>query len=194
MVRSTRRTIMASIWEAPDDVRRTAEAIKLEHHPHLANASLWVLCADGKAIRNNQLVVTQSKRCTKTEKLSSGHDFKIIVLMEAWSILPDVARKIALDEALCRCGVKYVPQTVEVNGRKEVVKDELGRTVYTDQIEYDAEGTPKWRINPADAGLYYPLLQRHGQYSEEAENVTRSLAGKPIKRPTIAERADQLAA
>jgi len=183
---------MASIWEAPQEIRRTAEQIKDEHHPHLATAGLWVLCSDGKAIRNNQLIVTQSKKCTKTEKLSTGRDFKIIVLTEAWSILPDAARKIALDEALCRCGVRYVPQTVEVNGRKEVVKDELGRTIYTDEIEYDKEGVPKWRIHPPDAGLYYAMLGRHGQYSEEAENAARALAGKPLKRPVIAERADAM--
>jgi hypothetical protein len=185
---------MASIWEAPEEIRRMAEQIKLEHHPHLSQAGLWVLCSDGKAIRNNQLLVTQSKKSTKTEKLSTGRDFKIIVMMEAWSLLPDAARRIALDEALCRCGVKYVPQTVEVNGRKEVVKDELGRIIYTDQMEYDTEGVPRWRINPPDAALYYPLLVRHGQYAEEAENVTRALTGKPLKRPLVAERADQLAA
>ena len=185
---------MASIWEAPDDIRRNVEALKLEHHPHLANASIWVLCSDGKALRNNQLLVTQTRKCTKTEKLSTGRDFKIIIMMEAWSVLPDAARQIALDEALCRCGVKYIPQTVEVNGRKEVVKDEVGRIIYTDQIEYDAEGAPKWRINPPDAGLYYALLQRRGQYSEEAENVTRALGGKAIKVPIMADRADQIAA
>ena len=185
---------MASIWEAPQEIRIAAETIKDEFHPHLSNASLWVLCSDGKALRNNQLVVTQSKKCTKTEKLSTGRDFKIIVMAEAWSLLPDSARRIALDEALCRCGVKYVPQTVEVNGRKEVVKDDLGRIIYTDQIEFDRDGVPKWRINPPDAGLYYALLQRHGQYCEEAENAGRALGGKPIKRPVIAERADQIAA
>lgn len=185
---------MASIWEAPADIRRAAEQIKLEHHPHLANASLWVLCSDGKAIRNNQLLVTQSKKCTQTEKLSSGHDFKLIVMAEAWSALPDAARKVALDEALCRCGVKYVPQTVEVNGRKEVVKDEIGRVIYTDQIEYDNEGRPRWKINPPDAGLYYALLERHGAYSDEADNASRALAGKPIRKPVIAERADTIEA
>ncbi len=181
---------MASIWEAPDDIRRTLEELKNEHHPHLSSASFWALCSDGKAIRNNQLIVTQSKKCTKTEKLSSGHDFKVIVMAEAWATLPDAARRIALDEALCRCGVKYVPQTLEINGKKQPVKDEIGRTVYTDQIEYDTEGVPKWRINPHDAGLFFALLQRHGRYSEEADNATRALAGKPLKKPIIADRAD----
>jgi hypothetical protein len=181
---------MASIWEAPPEIRRALEEIKVDHHPHLANASIWALCSDGKAIRNNQLIVTQSKRCTQTEKLSAGADFKVIILMEAWSQLPDAARRMALDEALCRCGVRYVPQTMEVNGRKEVVKDELGRIVYTDQIDYDKEGRPRWKINPPDAGLYYAMLQRHARYCEEADNVAAALAGKPIRRPQIAVRAD----
>ena len=181
---------MASIWEAPPEIRRALDEIKKENHAHLAHASLWALCSDGKALRNNQFVVTQSKRCSQTEKLSSGSDFKVIVMMDAWSQLPDAARRVALDEALCRCGVKHVPQTVEVNGKKEVVKDELGRVIYTDEMEHDKEGRPKWKINPPDAGLYYAMLQRHGKYSEEAENTSRALGGKPLKKPVIAERAD----
>lgn len=181
---------MASIWQAPDEIRRTIIELRDEHHPHLAAASFWALVSDGKAIRSNRLVVTQSKKCTGTEKLSTGHDFKIIVMAEAWAELPDKARRIHLDEALCRCGVKYVPQTMEVNGKKEIVKDELGRVVFTDEIDYDKNGSPKWTINPPDAGLYYDMLMRHGEYSEEAENVNRAIDNKPIKQPTIAVRAD----
>lgn len=181
---------MASIWQAPEDIRQQVEALKDEHHHHLAHASIWVLCSDGKSVRDNHIIVSQTKKCTKTEKLSSGHDFKIVIMMEAWANLPDVAREIALDEALCRCGVRYVPQMMEINGRKEVVKDELGRTVYTGEIDHDKEGQPRWKINQPDAGLYYKLLQRRGKYSEEADNVTRALADKPLKEPTIADRAD----
>ena len=181
---------MASIWNAPKDIESAIRTLKDEHHPHLGSASIWVLCSDSKPIRNNQLMVTMTKRCGKTEKLATGHDFKIIVLMEAWANLPDSARMLALDEALCRCGVKYVPQTIEINGKKEVVKDDLGRVIYTDEIDVDKEGEPKWKVNPPDAGLYYSLLQRHGKYSEEAENAIAALTGKPLKLPTAAAAAD----
>lgn len=181
---------MASIWQAPEEIRRTVLELRDAHHPHLSAAGFWVLVSDGKAIRSNRLVVTQSKKCTNTEKLSSGFDFKIIVMAEAWAELPDKARRIYLDEALCRCAVKFVPQTMEVNGKKEVVKDELGRVVFTDEIDYDKNGQPKWAVNPPDAGLFYDMLMRHGEYSEEAENVNRAIANKPIKQPTIAVRAD----
>lgn len=181
---------MAGIWEAPDDIKKLVERVKEEHHTHLARAGVWVLCSDTKAVRNNQLVFTQSKKCTKTEKLSTGHDFKLVVMAELWGELTDAQRLAAVDEALCRCGVKYVPQTVEVNGRKEVVKDEWGRVVYTEEIDYDGENRPKWKINPPDAGVYYAMLMRHGKYNEEAENVARVLAGKAAKKPVAAERAD----
>lgn len=174
---------MATVWAAPDTIRKALTELRDEHHKQLGSAGFWVLCSDGRPIRQNRLVVTQSKRCTKTEKLSSGYDFKIIVLMEAWANLPDVARTLALDEALCRCGVKHVPLMVEINGKKEVVKDDLGRTIFTDEIDVDREGEPRWCINPPDAALYLPLLQRHGKYSDEADNAIRAVTGKPLVQP-----------
>ncbi|MBI1368295.1 MAG: hypothetical protein GC162_06540 [Planctomycetes bacterium] len=183
---------MASIWQAPEEIRRQVNELKEEHHVHLAMAGVWVLCSDGKSVRDNHIVVTQTKKCTQTEKLSTGNDFKIVIMMEAWATMPDAAREIALDEALCRCGVRYVPQTMEINGKKEVVKDELGRVVYTGEIDYDKEGNPRWKVNPPDAGLYYKLLQRRGKYNEEADNVTRALADKPLKNIVVAPAADMI--
>jgi hypothetical protein len=184
---------MASVWQAPDDIRRQVESIKDQHHPHLSAATIWVLCSDSKAVRDNRIVVTTSRRCTKTEKLSSGHDFKITVFTESWSSLPNAARTIALDEALCRCGVRYVPAMVEVNGKKEIIKDEWGRIIYTDEIDYDKEGVPRWKINQPDAGVYFGLLTRHGQYAQEVENISRALAGKPLILPTAAQGGDLIA-
>lgn len=181
---------MGSIWQAPKEIRDLVTEVRDEHHPHLTAASFWVLVSDRKAISDNRVIVTTSKKCTKEEKLSTGHDFKIVVLAESWANLPDSAREIAIDEALCRCGVQYVPQSMEVNGKKEIVKDDLGRVIYTDQVAYDNEGNPKWRINRPDAGLYYDMILRHGQYSEEAENVALTLKSKAPKQPTIAVRAD----
>jgi hypothetical protein len=179
---------MANIWQAPADIKKLIDSIKEEHHTHLAAASIWALCSDGAAIRDNQLVATQTKKCTSTEKLSTGCDFKIIVMMETWSKLTDPQRKIAIDEALTRCGVKRVPMMVEVNGKKEPVKDDLGRTIYSDEMDYDKLGNPKWKINQPDAGLYFGMLMRHGEYSEQAENVIRAINGKPLKLPIAAEQ------
>lgn len=183
---------MASIWEANEDIKRKLREIKKEFHPHLSLASIWLLCSDGNAIRDNHVIATTTQKCTRTEKLSSSHDFKITIMMETWAHLTDKGREIALDEALCRCGVKYVPQKMEINGRKEVVKDELGRIVYTDEIEYDKENNPKWKVNRPDAGLYFDLLMRRGTYSEEADNAMRALSNKPLKGPVAAEESKDM--
>ncbi len=181
---------MPSVWEAPQEIAQQVRALRDEHHESLSQASFWVLCTDSKAIRDNRLVVSQTRKCTNTERLSTKHDFKIIVYMEAWAHLTDPQRRVAMDEALCRCGVKYRPKTVEVNGKKEVVKDDLGRIIYTRQIEYDSENRPKWKVNAPDAGLFFALLQRHGEYVEEAENTVRALEGKPLKELIAVESAD----
>ncbi len=181
---------MATVWQATDEIRRQLEQLRDQHYPHLANASIWVLCSDAKNVRQNRVIVTETRKCSKAEKLATGHDFKVTIMVESWSLLPDAAREIALDEALARCGVEYVPACMEINGKKQIVKDDLGRTIYTDEINYDREGNPKWKINPPDGALYYALLMRRGEYSEEAQNVLRALAGKPLKLPTAAEGGD----
>lgn len=183
---------MAATWEANEDIKRKLREIKKEFHPHLTLASIWVLCSDGNAIRDNHVIATKTQKCTRTEKLSSGHDFKITIMMETWAHLTDKAREIALDEALCRCGVRYVPLKMEINGRKEIVKDEVGRTVFTSEIQYDRENNPKWKINQPDAALYFDLLMRRGTYSEEADNTSRALQNKPIKSPQPAEESKDL--
>jgi len=172
---------MASIWEAPKDMRELFERVRHDHHqPRLAQASIWVLVTDAPGVRGDQVITTTVHKCSAAEKLASGHDFRIVVRSETWANLADPQRLIAADEALCQCGVKYVPQTVEVNGKKEILKDEWGRVLYTDQISYDEQGVPRWKLNKPDAALFYVLLGRHGEYCEAAENVTRALDRRPL--------------
>lgn len=180
---------MASIWEATVKIQQQVKQLRDQHHTHLHQASLWVLCSDAKAIRDNHIIATQTKKCTNTERLSSGHDFKIVIMMEVWSLLTDEQRAKAIDEALCRAGVKRVPQMIEINGKKDVVKDDFGRIIYTDEIAYDKEDRPKWKINRPDAELYFGMISRHADYNEEAENVQRAFEGKELKLPESATDA-----
>lgn len=182
---------MSNLWEAPNEIKETVKGIKEQYHEHLSLARIWVLATDANHVRDNHIIVTKTAKCTRTEKLSTNNDFKITIYMEAWSHLTDTQRDVAIDEALCRCGVKYLPQTVEMNGKKQVVKDDLGRTIYTDDIAYEEDGTPKWKMIQPDATLFYDLISRHGgKYNEEAENSQRAFDGKELIRPMIADRAD----
>lgn len=179
-----------AIWEAPQDIRDLVAEVKEAHHKHLAQAKVWVLVNDANPIVDNQLIATGSSRCTSTEKLRTDNDFKIIVIAEGWHALTNGQRRLAIDEALCRCGVHYVPLTQKVNKKDEVIKDEIGRIVYTDKIATDGEGNPKWKINRPDASLYFQLLQRHAIYSDAVENVQNALANKPLKQPIAATQPD----
>jgi hypothetical protein len=184
---------MASIWEATADITQLVQRIKKDHHhPRLAQASIWVLISDGKGVVDNRIITVKAAKCTKHEKLSTGHDFKLTIMAETWANLTDAQRDIAVDEALCRCGVKYIPQTVEVNGKKEMLKDDWGRVLYTDQISFDNDGNPRWKINKPDAELFFSMLTRHGEYDESAENTTRALNRQPLKQPMVAQRADDI--
>lgn len=178
-----------NIWEAPQEIKEMIAEIKAKFHLHLAQASIWALCSDANHIIDNQLVATATRRCTRTEHMKTKHHFKIEIIANGWHHLTDNQRRIAIDEALCRCGVRYLPSMQTVNKKAVVIKDDLGRTVYTDTIATDGEGIPKWKINKLDAGVYFALLQRHSHYSEGVENIINALEGKPLKRPIITEQA-----
>lgn len=179
-----------TIWEAPEEIRQLVGEIKEAYHPHLILAKIWVLINDASPIVENQLVPMVTSRCTKTEKLKSGNDFKIIVVAEAWGLLTTQQKRVAIDEALCHCGVQYVPLTQKINKKDEVIKDEIGRIIYTDVIATDGEGLPKWKMNRPDASIYFGLIQRHEVYSEALENVQNALEKKPIKKIMAAIQPD----
>jgi len=180
-----------NVWNATAEIAATGRKVKeSHHHPRLALASIWWLICDSKPIQSDRFIAVKTQRCNKAEKLETQHDFKIVIIAEAWEMLTNDQREQALDEALCHCGVKYIPQMLEINGRKEPVKDDMGRIIYTDVISYDGDGVPKWKINQPDAGLFFAMLQRHGEYSEDARNVIRALNKKPLLQPTAAARAD----
>lgn len=181
---------MSTPWEAPSDIKQLVKEIRDNHHPEIAQASIWCLITDANGIHDNRVRSTITRKCTKTENLSTGHHFKIFVYAETWAKLTDAQRRIAIDEALCRCGVKYIPETIEVNGKRETLKDDLGRVIFTNEMAFDQDGTPKWKINKPDAEIYFAMLKRHVMYSEEVENTQRVLEGKPLKGPIAANRAD----
>lgn len=174
---------MPSIWEATHDIKKSLLAIRDQHHPHLIAASFWLLVTDAGHLSGNRVRYWRSAVTSKEERLATQMDFKVTLYAGSWSEATDRQREIILDEALSGCGVKYVPQTVEVNGRKEVVKDDLGRIVYTDQIDYDLEGRPKWCRMAHDAAIFFGMVRRHGDYCDELENLQRARDGKPLKGP-----------
>jgi len=170
---------MPTVWQAPPNVRVLVERIK-SHHPHLGQASIWVLMSTASAVTCNRFVATRASLCTKTEKLESGHDFKIIISSDAWQKLTDAQREVEIGKALCRCGVRYEPETIEINGKAHVVKDDLGRVIYTDEIAYDKEGRPRWCVNKPDAEIYFSLFKRRGAYDESTDNACRLVRGEPL--------------
>lgn len=180
------------IWEASDDIKKLVEETKTAHHPHLAQAKIWVLVADTKPIKDNKLVSVRAAKCTKTEKLKAGYDFKIMVTAEAWRLLTDAQRAIAIDEALCHCGVKFLPQTVIVNKKPVVVKDDIGRIIYTNEIEIDEDDNPKWRMNQPDMATYFQLLTRYKAYNDDIQNGLNAIEGKPLKTLTPAQEPPEV--
>jgi hypothetical protein len=175
------------IWEPGEDIKKIVKDLKDANYPDLNQASIWVLVNDANPLVDNRLTPVEARICTTTEKFKSGHDFKIVIRARAWEKLTDDQRKIALDEALSRCGVRYKPQTVTVNGKEEPIKDDLGRILYSSEIMTDDSGTPKWKMNRPDVSAFFALIKRYGSHSVDIENFVRVLNGQDPVEPSIPE-------
>lgn len=171
---------MANIWNAMNEITRIIESRKARFHEHLRDTTIWALCTDAKHVTGNRLNKIKVAKTTNTERLNVNSAFKFTIFMGWWTEATDDQRLVAIDEALARCGVKYEPQKVVINGKEQTAKDNWGRTLYTKAIAYDEDGNPKWRVNKPDAEVFFELVQRHGAYTPEVANVQRALNGEEL--------------
>ncbi len=162
---------MAAVWQANLEVEQLVEKVRLKHHvPRLATASVAVCFTDSKPFVHGRFNWGKVNKFSTIAKLyqSKSYDFLITLCADAWlSILGEKQREALVDLHLERCQVDYEPLTVEVNGKKQPVKDEWGRVQVSDVVKTDDDGVPKWKVYPLDLLVFQRNVMRYGCWSED---------------------------
>jgi hypothetical protein len=156
------------VWKAPNDVQEIVSSIKSKfHHPRLEEAKIAISFNDAKPFINERLNLGKTSKFSTLAKLwhpdGKQYDFHISLPSDVWhSVLTGVQREAWMDLHLCRCQVDYIPETVEVNGKKRPVRDDWGRVKYTTEIKRDEDGSPKWVLDPLDLMIFQENVTRFG--------------------------------
>lgn len=146
-----------------------------ENHQHLQEANFIILLNEKIKLKGDIVVIAEVKKTSPSEKIIHNYDFKIIIYDYVWGKLDDKKKISVLDHELTHCGVKYIPlkEKNEETGKTEVVKDEFGRKQYTNEIDRDDNGRPKWVILPHDLEEFRSIVKRHGMYDESIQEFAK---------------------
>lgn len=167
---------MALVWKAPDNVFDLVNQIKLLSHPVLHNnlASIAVCFTDAKPFIKNRFNWGNVTKFNDFNRIWMGnkYDFCIHISSDVWhNILTNEQREALIDLHLERCKVEFVPQTIVENGKKIVVKDDLGRVQYTDEIKVDEDGNPKWVVEPFSLSIFAKNIKRYGLWCSMMDDL-----------------------
>jgi hypothetical protein len=167
-------------WKAPNEVTEILNYVKEKHHSkRLANASIVCCFDESKPFINNKLNLGKVSKFSALAKLwhREKHDFCISIPMDLWhSILKGDEREAFLDLQLTRCSAEYMPEVVEENGKKKKIKDEWGRTQYTQEFKTDDDGNVKWKVAPLDLEVFAENVRRYGLWSDSLMELKDAIA------------------
>lgn len=154
--------------------------IKEKHHPHLEQALIALSFVDSKPFVKDRINLGRVGRFSPAVKLwfpnDAKYDFHITVCADVWfGLLNDQQRESYLDLVLTRCKVEYEANTVLINGKKQVVKDDFGRIEYTNQVKTDDEGQPVWKVVPLDLAVITENLKRYGIWYDDLLELKKAI-------------------
>tara|TARA_Y100000034_G_scaffold44535_1_gene54643 strand:- start:1659 stop:2168 length:510 start_codon:yes stop_codon:yes gene_type:complete len=159
-----------NVWQAPANVIDLLEEIKNEHHsPRLDQATIGVCFADSKAFPNNRLNYGKTSKFTSFARIWQQRklDFCLTLCADVWhSVLSEDGKRALIDLHLTRCEVEWEP-VLDENGKP--AKDEWGRVQYTEEIKYNDDGTPKWKVLPLDLTVFADNVRKYGLWCEELD-------------------------
>jgi hypothetical protein len=172
-----------SIWEleqASENYTLMNELVRA-YHPVLAEAKIIIYCSDKNKIKSNAIIMAEASRASSKMKASVNADFTITIYVGPWSDLTPIQKKACMDHELCHCGFQYEP-VKEVVGRSrtgtprmKVVKDEHGRTQYTNDVKRDVDGIPKWKLIDHDLEDFYDIVHRYGLWNENLRSFKQAI-------------------
>lgn len=159
------------VWRAGNEVTDLVQAVKEKFHlPRLENARIAVSLNDGKPFKDGRFNWGTVQKFSPADRVwhVEQYDFHISLPADAWhSILVGKQREAWLDLRLACCQVEYVPVMVTENGKTRPVKDEWGRTEYTDEIKCDDDGNPKWKVIKLDLHVFQDNIMRYGCWCQD---------------------------
>lgn len=163
---------MSTVWKATDDILELIDSVKKKHHcPRLQDADFVACFDDCKPFVKNKLNLGKVSKFSNLAKLwqNKNHDFCFIIPIDLWrDILSKSEQKEAyIDLLLSRCTMEFMPSVVEVNGKKEKVKDDWGRIQYTETPKLDSEGNYRWIVLPLDLEIYTENVRRYGLWLDQ---------------------------
>ncbi|MFW5793999.1 MAG: putative metallopeptidase [Bacillota bacterium] len=172
-----------SIWELEQNhnIYSTLRDLIRTNHSHLVEANISIYFCDKNKLKSNQAVIADTSKSSSKLKASTNADFTITIYMNAWDSLNPEQKIACLDHELCHCSVHYEPVKEAVGGgrggrqRFKIVKDELGRTQYTNEIKRNEEGEPKWKLETHDLEEFRSIVDRHGIWDENIRSFKEAL-------------------
>ena len=172
-----------SIWEVEQGSENYALMRELiaAHHQILAEAKIIIYCSDKNKIKSNNIIIAEASRASAKMKASVNADFTVTIYAGPWSDLTAEQKKACMDHELMHCGVHYEP-VKEVVGRSrtgtprmKVVKDEHGRTQYTNEVKRTEDGIPKWKLIDHDLEDFYDIVHRYGLWNENLRSFKQAM-------------------
>lgn len=166
-----------AIWELEQDsaVYQKLTNLISRCHQHLAEAKIVLYACDKNKLNGEKVTIAEASKASSKMKASTNADFTITIYMGLWSTLTDTQKEACLDHELMHCGVHYVPVTEQIGttrrgrAKTRIVKDEFGRTQYTNEIKRDENGVPKWRLITHDLEEFRDIVARHGVWDDSIQ-------------------------
>lgn len=177
-------------WKVPGDVLGLIYDLKERfHHPRLEGAEIVACFEDSKAFKHERLNLGKVFKFSEVNKIWQAKPavFGISISSNLWhDVLNAQTREAYLDLQLARCQVEYVPEMVVENGKKKPVKDDWGRTVFTNEIKVDENGEPKWRVVPLDLSVFIGNVRRYGLWCDDLVDFGEAVrsTGQPAPETT----------
>lgn len=172
---------MSSIWHAPSNILDLLDTIKNKYHSDRLQTSsgdckISLALSDSKPFISGRLNWGKIKKFNNFNKIwmNKDYDYCIVLCADVWNeILSSKQKEAIIDLHLSRIKPQYEPNTVLEDGKKKVVKDDMGRIEYTSNIKLDKEGNPKWTVDPLDLQIFTSNARRYGFWCEDLDNFQK---------------------
>lgn len=101
------------VIQRADEVEAIAIVLIAKYHPHLTDANILYLFTDKKRKKCDRVRIGSAAKMGALQRflasnmlsVESGHDFLIMIDLNAWAFMDDADQRRLIDHELCHCGV-----------------------------------------------------------------------------------------